>query len=76
MPDHAYFAPLVVLPVVIDQPGDYRTREDLIVQVRTASTRHDFGCLGTYPNGVKERWHKSGRIFAGQRTVNDIVARA
>ncbi len=76
MSDPAYFAPLVNLPVVIDQPGSYHTREGLVVQVHTVSTQHDFGCAGAYPNGTKEHWHKSGRALAGTLTQNDIVAHA
>lgn len=70
------FASLVNKPVIIDGPGNYRTREGLVVEVHLASTRHDAGCHGTYPNGVKERWHKSGRIFTGQESINDIICKA
>jgi hypothetical protein len=76
MSDPAYFAPLVNLPVVIDQPGTYRTREGLVVQGHTVSTHHDFGCAGAYPNGTKEHWHKNSRVLAGPVALNDIVARA
>ena len=70
------FASLVNKPVIIDEPGDYRTREGLVVEVHHASTRHDAQCRGAYPDGVKERWHKSGRIFTGQESINDIISKA
>jgi len=70
----AYFAPLVLEPVVIDSPGKYRTRCGETVEITASSRRHDLGCKGCYANGVRESWHKSGRIFATQLTANDIVA--
>lgn len=75
MADAAYFAPFVVLPTVIDGPGQYVTRCGEIVEISQASNRHDFGCAGAYSNSVGERWHKSGRLFASRETVNDVVAR-
>lgn len=69
----AYFAPLVVLPVIVAEPGNYVTRCGETVSVSAVSWRNDFGCTGLYSNGVRERWHRSGRIFAGQETANDIV---
>lgn len=69
----AYFAPLVLAPIVIVTPGEYVTRCGETVSVSTTSSRHDFGCVGHYQNGVRERWHRSGRIFAGMETANDIV---
>lgn len=71
----AYFVPLVLIPVVIDSPGKYLTRCGETVEIVASSHRHDFGCHGHYANGVRESWHKSGRIFASQQTANDIVAR-
>lgn len=72
----AYFAPLVLLPTIITAPGKYLTRSGAVVTVESASQKHDFRCVGTYPCGTREGWHKSGRIFAGCLTVNDIVAAA
>lgn len=69
----AYFAPLVTLPIVIDRPGLYRTRGGGRAQVTAASQRNDFGCVGRYVGGPNERWHRSGRIFAGIETENDII---
>jgi hypothetical protein len=73
----AYFAPLVLLPEIITEPGQYQTRCGEVVTVVSISQkyRHDFENRGSYPNGVAERWHKSGRIFATSTTDNDIVAR-
>ena len=69
----AYFAPLVLLPVVIDGAGQYRTRAGEVVAVYAASTGHNFGCCGTYPGGTAERWHKSGRLYAARECANDII---
>lgn len=69
----AYFVPLVFLPVIIDKPGQYLTRCGETVTVHMVSTRHDFGCRGTYSNGTAEGWHRSGRILADRETENDIV---
>lgn len=73
----AYFAAFVNLPVVIDEPGEYITRCGETVTIRKASSRHDFGCNGTYDNcGTDESWHKSGRLQATRESNNDIVAKA
>lgn len=71
-----YFAPLVTLPTIIIEPGEYRTRADDVVTIHTTSNRHDFGCHGHYgADGVIDGWHRSGRLFAGMESGNDIVAR-
>jgi hypothetical protein len=72
----SYFAPLVTLPVIIAAPGNYVTRDGQVVTIDTASSRHNFRCKGSYKNGVREGWHKSGRIFAGYETANDVVKAA
>lgn len=73
----AYFAPLVTLPDVITEPGFYETRRGNRVIVTHTSTKHDFGCVGQYLDEsctwVKDRWHKSGRLYAGVLSDNDIV---
>ena len=69
----AYFAPLVTLPVIIGEPGSYRTRGGEVVTIEFISLRHDFHCRGVYPNGRTEGWHKSGRLYAGAFSDNDIV---
>jgi hypothetical protein len=73
MAKSGYFAPLVVLPVVIKMSGTYRTRGGELVSINTTSTRNDFNCRGIYENGTPEAWHRSGRILASRETVNDII---
>lgn len=75
MASSAYFASMVVLPVIIDGPGPYVTRCGERVEITQSSTRHDFGCIGTYNCDTRERWHKSGRLFSGKETINDVVAK-
>lgn len=72
----AYYAPLVCKPIVIEQPGRYVTRGGEIVTVHAVSTRNDHGCKGIYSTGQLDGWHRSGRIYAGMLSQNDIVARA
>lgn len=72
----AYFAPLVLLPTIIIAPGRYKTRRGDTVAISHASKRHDFGCAGTYADGVREAWHRSGRLLAARETPNDIVSPA
>ena len=72
----SYFTPLVTLPAIITAPGSYRTRCGDVVRVDSVSTRHDFGCKGSYAGGPAESWHKSGRLLATSETRNDIVAAA
>jgi hypothetical protein len=75
----AYFAPFVTLPVIIDAPGKYITRNGELVIVDTVSTKHDFGCLGYYyyydSNEIPEQWHKSGRLYFSTESNNDIVSK-
>lgn len=71
----AYYASLVCLPDIIDEPGEYETRCGESVQITETSRRHDHNCVGTYSNMVLEHWHKSGRIYAGKETANDVVAK-
>jgi hypothetical protein len=75
----SYFAPLAVLPDLITEPGQYRTRCGEIAVVTAVSDRHDFGCKGHYAfegEAVTEGWHKSGRIYGTFACDNDIVAKA
>ena len=69
----AYFAPLVALPTIIREPGTYRTRCGDEVTIEIVSTGHNFHCRGVYPNGQWENWHKSGRLYAGVESANDVV---
>jgi hypothetical protein len=71
----SYFAPLVALPVLVDQPGLYRTRVGDVVRIDEVSRAHDFGCLGSYASGIRENWHHSGRLYASVECGNDILQR-
>lgn len=72
-----YFIPLFTLPDIIDAPGEYLTRGGDRVMIDCASTRHNYGCVGSYlVCGTAEKWHKSGRILATSETRNDIVCKA
>jgi hypothetical protein len=73
----AYFAPLVTLPIVITKPGEYLTRGGETVTVQVVSARNDLGCKGFYnKEGIRESWHRSGRIYSGMTSLNDIVSAA
>jgi hypothetical protein len=72
----ASFSSLVHLPVIITEPGLYKTRSGEIVRVDRVSSNQDFGCSGTYPGGVVEGWHRSGRLYFGMECPNDIVEKA
>jgi hypothetical protein len=70
-----YFVPLITLPTIIDQPGEYLTRCGETVTVSVVSSKHDLGCLGEYSPDIREGWHKSGRLYASTQSKNDIVAK-
>ncbi|WP_432263472.1 hypothetical protein [Cupriavidus sp. TMH.W2] len=73
----AYFASLVTKPDIITAPGNYVTRSGELVTITVVSWRQDHGCIGTYGDGkIVDKWHKSGRIFAGAESGNDIVRAA
>lgn len=67
------FVSFILMPTIIDSPGDYITRGGEVVQVMEVSSRHDFKCRGEYSNGIPEGWHKTGRIYFGQFSDNDII---
>lgn len=69
----AYFASFVNLPVIIREPGKYVTRNGQTVIIEEVSSRHDFGCRGSYDGIIPEQWHKSGRLYKGVLSNNDIV---
>jgi hypothetical protein len=69
----AYFAPLVNKPIIIDGIGQYKTRKGEVIDIITYDHTHRFSCIGTYPYGEREGWHRSGRIYAGFECDNDIV---
>lgn len=72
-----WMASLVPLPIIIDTPGIYKTRCGELVTVCRASEKHAFACHGFYGTDTKlmtlECWHKSGRLYFGQLSDNDIV---
>ena len=69
-----YFLPLLGLPTIVTGPGTYLTRNGATVTIESASARNDLRCYGHYSSGVREGWHKSGRILATSETANDIVS--
>lgn len=66
-----YAAFFLSFPTVITEPGRYITRSGEVVQVHDTSNAH--WKRGAYSCGTPERWNRSGRIFSGQETQNDIV---
>lgn len=66
-------APLMPLPNIITESGKYLTRCGDLVVVNTIGHVAKFSCAGSYPDGVKELWHRSGRLYANIKSVNDIV---
>lgn len=72
----AWLASLVWRPTIIDEPGQYVTRGGEVVTVHAVAGRGTFPCTGQYPTGQRECWHKSGRLFFGQESSNDIVRKA
>lgn len=67
---------LIVLPTIIDRAGKYITRGGESVVIEKVSIGQNFGCRGFYSDGVQEGWHKSGRLYFGQQSKNDIVRAA
>jgi hypothetical protein len=72
----ASYASLVTRPDVITEPGNYITRRGETVSITVASAKQDHGCVGHYPEGTPDRWHKSGRLYFHIQCENDIVRRA
>jgi len=66
-----YAAHFLSLPVVITEAGRYVTRSGDVVTVDDVSSCH--WKRGRYSTGGQETWHRSGRIFSGRETDNDIV---
>ena len=65
---------LIVLPSVVDAPGRYLTRAGEVVSVEKITRgRGGFNCEGHYASGQAERWHRSGRLYFGVLSDNDIV---
>lgn len=68
-----FYAPLVPLPLIITAAGKYLTRGGEQVEVTKVSGNNDLGCKGVYSTGQSESWHRSGRLFSSQKSMNDIV---
>lgn len=73
-------ANFVVLPTIIKQPGQYRTRSGEIVTIVKVAQRHPdsavspcYAAKGNYPCGIKEHWDVSGRIYPSMKSGNDIL---
>lgn len=71
-----YFGPLVTMPTIITEPGQYLTRSGELVEITKVSAFHEFACAGTYAEAARrDDWHKSGRLYATLECANDIVGR-
>lgn len=68
-----YMWPLMPLPRIITEPGKYLTRSGDLVVVYSIGSVLEFTCNGSYPDGIREYWHVSGRLYANVKTSNDIV---
>lgn len=67
---------LILLPDVITEPGKYRTRKGETIHIYDIVGGHaGFNCLGQFPDGIKDSWHHSGRIFGWTESLHDIVER-
>lgn len=66
-----YAAFFLSFPEVITTPGQYVTRSGETVTIENADNAH--WKRGHYADGTPERWNRSGRIFSGQETQNDII---
>lgn len=72
------------LTEIVTAPGEYLTRCGERVTIESvemcpSGTRpkwHSFAAVGSYSNGVPERWHCTGRVHVYTECKNDIVARA
>lgn len=71
----SYFTAFITLPTIITEPGRYLTRSGEKVNIFQANTKHVFGCIGKYPEGIEDRWHKSGRLYAHTLSPNDIISK-
>lgn len=69
-----YAAFFLSFPVIITAPGQYITRSGEAVEIEAARDAH--WMVGKYACGTTETWHRSGRIFSGKQTQNDIIAKA
>ena len=66
---------IFLMPPIITAPGQYRTRRGELVTITEVAKGHMFACRGTYPCGTVDHWHKSGRLYAGRESINDIISK-
>jgi hypothetical protein len=72
----SYLAALIPLPRVITSPGQYITRCGETVTITDTSQYHWAHGYYSTPRHIAERWHRSGRLYAGQLSDNDIIKAA
>lgn len=61
------------LPKIVTESGKYLTRYGDLIVVDAIGHIAKFSCVGSYPDGVKESWHRSGRLYANVKCANDII---
>jgi hypothetical protein len=71
----------LLLPVVVDAPGQYVTRGGDVVTIERITSHRGWGyknrAEGQYSNGVAECWSaRGGRVLPWYLSQNDIVAKA
>lgn len=66
-------SPLMPITKIITIPGKYLSRCGDLIVITDIGSNLRFSCFGLYPDGVKDAWHTSGRLFANVESVNDIV---
>jgi hypothetical protein len=60
----------VALPIVITEPGKYRTRCGEIVTIETV---RQYDASGRYSNQIPDTWDLSGRLYPSTLSDNDII---
>lgn len=64
---------LASLAVIIKHPGEYLTRKGEVVRIETVAAGRQFACKGVYSCGTVDHWHRSGRLYVGRESINDIT---
>lgn len=67
--------PLYCLPTIVTRPGRYRTRGGAVVTVNKIDDAAAYSARGHHPNGVREAWHRSGRLLPNIPSPHDIIER-
>lgn len=71
--EHPFF---FELPVIITRPGKYRTRCNEIVTITSTGrglVSEPWGAVGTFPEGIEDRWNVNGRRTSMAENKHDIV---